>query len=286
MKRKAFTLIELLVVIAVISILIGLLLPAVQKAREAAARIQCANNLKQIGLAMHNYHGVWNELPPTRTKSRGGLTWAVLILPHMEHDDLFSLWDREKPYALQNPKARLGVIKNYYCPARRNSQVAPVYSISGGTEETSGANHVPGALCDYAVSIDRTGHDESEEACPSMNGVFEATNGIRFSMITDGLSQTLLVGEKHVPQDRFGVGGWDCSTYDSTNHQCFTRAATQFTPLTTDPRDCGWKFGSMHPGVVNFCFADGSVHALKSNIDPKILEWLGTRNGGEVIPEW
>src|SRR3979409_129244 len=106
-RQHEFTLIELLFVIAIIAILIGLLLPAVQKAREAAARIKCANNLKQIGLAMHNYHGIWGELPPTRTKSHGALTWAVLILPEMEHKTLFSLWDREKPYAQQNPMARL-----------------------------------------------------------------------------------------------------------------------------------------------------------------------------------
>jgi prepilin-type N-terminal cleavage/methylation domain-containing protein/prepilin-type processing-associated H-X9-DG protein len=286
MKRSAFTLIELLVVIAIIAILTGLLLPGVQKAREAANRIHCANNLKQIGLAMHNYHGTWNALPPTRTKSGGGITWAVLIHPELEHGDLFSLWDRNKSYAEQLPQARLAQVKTYYCPSRRSPRMSPMFSISGGTEETSGSYHIPGGLGDYAVSIDRTGHDESEEACPSMNGVFEAVNGIRFNMITDGLSQTLLVGEKHVPMDRFGVGGWDCSMFDGSNHQCYCRAATQVTPLTTDPRSCGWVFGSMHPGVVQFCFADGSVHALPASINPTILEWLGTRNGGEVIPEW
>src|SRR5262245_18134865 len=286
MKRRGFTLIELLVVIAIISILMGLMLPAVQKAREAANRLHCANNLKQIGLAMHNYHNTWNELPPTRTKSRGGITWAVLILPEMENSALFYAWDRDKEYSQQTETARLGRVKNYFCASRRNWQVSPTTSISGGTEETSGPYHVSGALGDYAVSLDRTGHVESEESCPGMSGVFEAKSGIKFVQITDGLSQTIMVGEKHVPIDRLGVGGWDCSIYDSTNHLCFTRAASRAHPLTNDPRSHGWRFGSMHTGVVQFCFADGSVHALSVNTDPKILEWYGTRNGGEVLPDW
>src|SRR5215472_16283486 len=119
-KRVGFTLIELLVVIAIIAVLIGLLLPAVQKAREAANRISCANNLKQLGLAMHNYENTLQILPPTRL-AVGSATWAVLILPFIEQDNLYRQWNINFTYYQQNPVARLSPVKIYFCPSRRSS---------------------------------------------------------------------------------------------------------------------------------------------------------------------
>src|SRR5947209_3341384 len=115
--RRGFTLIELLVVISIISILIGLMLPAVQKAREAAARINCANNLHQIALAMHHYHLDFETLPATYKGY--GPTWAVLILPYMEQDNLYRQWNSTPLYYFQSDVARLTPVKSYFCPSRR-----------------------------------------------------------------------------------------------------------------------------------------------------------------------
>jgi prepilin-type N-terminal cleavage/methylation domain-containing protein len=151
--RRAFSLIEMLVVMAVIALLIGLLLPAVQRVREAASRISCANNLHQIGLAMRTYETVYKTLPPAR-KSEQGATWAVLILPYMEEPDLYRLWNLDQTYYQQNDVARLTAVKSYFCPSRRLSDDA-LPSIAGDfpSDGPPNASTVPGALADYAVSL-------------------------------------------------------------------------------------------------------------------------------------
>ena len=160
--RNGFTLIELLVVIAIIAVLIALLMPAVQKTREAAARIQCANNLKQLGLAMHNYEGVNKSLPPSRIKV-GYATWAVLIMPYIEQQNIYRQWDLSKTYYEQTPLARQSSVPIYFCPSRRDQQTAPMLSIAGDTPSIGPGQHTPGALGDYAVSIDKSSHDATEE---------------------------------------------------------------------------------------------------------------------------
>src|SRR5436309_10604965 len=157
-RRLGFTLIELLVVIAIISMLVGLLLPAVQKAREAASRLQCANNLKQIGLAMHHYENVYERLPATRLWA-GSATWAVLILPFLEQDNLFRQWSLSRNYYDQSPVARLSPVKIYFCPSRRTASSAPTASVAGDVPSGGGGSHLPGALGDYAACLDRSGHD-------------------------------------------------------------------------------------------------------------------------------
>jgi prepilin-type N-terminal cleavage/methylation domain-containing protein/prepilin-type processing-associated H-X9-DG protein len=286
-RRPGFTLIELLVVIAIISVLAGLLLPAVQKAREAAARMSCGNNLHQLGLACHMYHDSEGSLPPDRL-STAYATWAVLLLPYVEQDNLYRQWDLRMTYYQQNPTARLTPVKSYFCPSRRSSNSGgPPASVSGDSPSWGQANdNVPGALGDYAAVTDPSGHDQEMPTCQTIASPFRNGRGLRFSNITDGLSNTLMVGEKHVPLGKEGVGWWDCSTYNGDYYQCSSRPAGRLAPLTTDLRDQGWKFGSRHTHVVQFCFADGHVQSLRDSIDPYTLELLAIPNDGQVIPDF
>lgn len=287
-SRTAFTLIELLVVISIISVLIGLLLPAVQRVREAANRISCANNLKQLGLALHNHHDTLETLPPTRPNAFGP-TWAVLLLPYMEQDNLYNKWNLWATYGQQSDVARMSSVKNYFCPSRRTA-VSAGMSISGDlVGNGQGAYHVPGALADYAAVVDPYGHDSTLDTSANPTGLpvrsaFQYGFGTRFADFTDGMSETLMIGEKHVPIGKEGHGWWDCSTYDGRYYQCSGRAASRMYPLTTNPQDTTWKFGSRHLNVVQFCYADGHVGKLPTMINPYILELLSIRNDGEVIP--
>jgi prepilin-type N-terminal cleavage/methylation domain-containing protein len=158
-RRPAFTLIELLTVVAIIAMLTGLLLPAVQKTRESANRISCANNLKQIGLAFHTYYDFHGSLPPSNSGFQGA-SWCVLIMPYMEQDVLFKNWDLNKTYYDQTDGARQTPIKSYFCPSRRTAETAGL-SLAGDYNSMGPANapNVPGALADYAVNLGMKGLD-------------------------------------------------------------------------------------------------------------------------------
>jgi prepilin-type N-terminal cleavage/methylation domain-containing protein/prepilin-type processing-associated H-X9-DG protein len=297
--RVGFTLVELLVVIAIIALLVALLLPAVQKVRESASRAHCGNNLKQIGLAIHMYHGDKKKIPPSRLSDLHA-TWAVLILPYLEQNALYSQWKISQTYYSQNDTARLTSVPLYYCPSRREPGGVSVSGDNNDDPLPLGP-FVPGALGDYAACTG-TDNNDGGEVNPSqfainaaaINGAFRAgfdNNGkaltkLTFDSIKDGLSNTFFVGEKQAQQGDFGAGPLDCSLYNGDYWICSTRSAGPGLPLALSPNDATPTFGSCHDGVVQFLFGDGSVRAVQVGTSPATLALLANIADGQAIPDF
>ncbi|MEA1950234.1 MAG: DUF1559 domain-containing protein [Planctomycetota bacterium] len=284
-SRGGFTLVELLVVIAIIGILIALLLPAVQAAREAARRMQCSSNLKQIGLAVHMFHETKRQIPYTRHDTRE--TWAVVLWPWLEQQAMFDRWDMGNKYYNQLDDVRTVAVKAYFCPSRRSPGTPPA-SITGDTQQGTSGPHVPGGLSDYAAcSGDPSGRIDY---WPGMNipAGKEPANGafwykgqpLRFNDITDGLSKTVFIGEKHIPNHRFGYYP-DSSIYNGDHGASFKQLGIG-APLAKGPTGSG-GFGSYHPGICQFVLGDGSVQIINVSIDATTLGYYANRHDGQMI---
>ena len=300
-----FTLVELLVVIAIIGVLVALLLPAVQAAREAARRAQCTNNLKQIGLALHNFHDVHRGFPRDRMACHHG-TWAVELWPYLEEATAAERWDKVKSFHLQ-PRANLRTqVAAYYCPSRRT---APQLS-QAGEDDRSGQTGCEGALSDYAACV---GDGENNGARwdfvqNKANGVLIADGQLpcqgtdpdyqysgqrlytNFKSITDGTSKTLCIGEKQAPMrgwgylDTPGENFYDNSIYNPDHMPTIGRFAGQGYGLARHPDEAvSVNFGGPHAGICQFVFADGSVRGLSVEIDEVLLGYLASRNDDKQI---
>jgi prepilin-type N-terminal cleavage/methylation domain-containing protein len=313
-RSAGFTLVELLVVITIIGILIALLLPAVQAAREAARRAQCANNLKQIGLAIHNFASVTNTIPPSRLCCFDG-TWVNALAPYLESQNFVDAWNACKAsdgliqgFYYQTDSTVAIQLSVLYCPTRRGP---PQLSKDGNSRY--GSPHRSGALGDYACVIGDKYADEHGTAYwdnpatgrgPMVWGVGAGnsfpcvdwpqptarTKGgcyspLTFADIKDGLSNTVFIGEKHVPPEGFGLEAYyDTSIYDPDNAQMFARIAGPGYGLALRPDDAvNIQFGSYHPGVCQFVFGDSSTVALSTSIDTVVLGHLACRNDQQII---
>jgi hypothetical protein len=279
------------VVIAIIAVLIGLLLPAVQKVRESAAQSQCKNNLHQLGIAMHAYHESAKAFPYLR--SGGGQnrhTWALLLLPFLEQGNMFTTFqtpiagvsqtDGFNNFTATDPGivyARQVQVPIFFCPTRRGApSLSPI---------TTGST-VTGVPSDYAACIGDTG------TAPT-TGVFELVNAnhmsalTRFSSIKDGTNCTIMIGEKHIQIGFLNDPIQDGLILSGSEQQTYCRRGGASQPLAIDSSVApNSQFGSWHTGICQFVFADGSVHVLKNSIPGTTLGLLANINDGQVIPNY
>jgi len=307
--RDGFTLVELLVVLAIIAILVGLLLPAVQNAREAARRISCQNNLHQIGVALHSYHSSFRQLPSGWVASdtdhhEPGWGWAAAILPQIEESAAygkidFSLAIEED----RHEKARLTPIETYMCPS---DILEPLFFIAEGDEHEHDHDHDHGDDDDDhdeehghetepGVNIDDIGPEWLFKVAKSNyvgvygtddihtdlyrgNGLFYGNSRHRFRDILDGMSQTLMIGER---SSRLGGSIWQGVIHDAREPASRVIGAADHAP--NSPSGHFEDFNSNHAAGAQFILSDGSVRLITQFIDMEVYHALTTRANKEVI---
>ena len=299
-NRRGFTLIELLVVIAIISILIGLLLPAVQKIREAANRLKCTNNLKQVGLALHNYHGVYEKFPSgfrsysATIDGNGtgpGWGWAAYLLPYIEQDNLYRQIDLSKDIADPfHANVRVQPLSIYRCPSDGG----------GGKTFFTSVTDTNAPICDLAFAnyVGIGGTVEVTGFPDTGNGTLFRNSNIGFADILDGTSNTLMVTErqsKRSPQTTWVGAVTECVNppmvpgYDLEGPATLCLSNTGEAAdgrVPNNPLDHVEDASSFHTGGVNGLMGDGSVRFIKNTINPFTWQAIGTRAGGEVLGDF
>ena len=310
--HKGFTLIELLVVIAIIAVLIGLLLPAVQKVREAASRMKCSNNLKQLGLAMHTFHDAYGLFPFARSGGRPqSITWAELVLPFIEQGNLYTLFTTpvsngnggtypmympSSEFATANINITINDINRgqfqatgalsigvpvFTCPTRRE----PSFISAKDTSSNFTYGGEQGICSDYGANFGDTVDANNNDGPFYLNQAYGT--GLTIASMTDGLSNTFLMGEKHVQLGDLGNIPNDFTIWAAKPAATAGRLAGPNFPLALGDTDAyNTQFGSWHSGVVQFVFGDGSVHALSTSISSTTLGFLASRNDGQVIANY
>lgn len=315
--RPAFTLVELLVVIAIIGTLIGLLLPAVQSARESARLAQCQNNLRQIGLATLQLHDATGAFPPARLRARDDFgtnacdtsqpSWLVRILPYLEEGNAAAEWDLYNVYSLHQPELREHIPSVYVCPSRRTPAEAVVgsqeieeeYSFPCGCSFSEVVTMIGGAVGDYAGNHgDLTGGSYNDQGAywrggngtgviissrPKCDGYqpIGVLDQIRLKDLVDGSSNTALAGEMHIPEGRLSQPPENGPMYNGKDLPAFARVGGLGIGLARGPSDTSVPtigFGSWHVGICPFVMADGSVRLLSNEIDTQTLADLCRRD--------
>lgn len=293
--RHAFTLVELLVVIAIIGILMGLLLPAVQMAREASRRASCQNNLRQVGLATLNYENARRHFPPGWTVKQSPVTeaaeeqpgwgFAFHILPYMEATNLYETIDETLPVDHPNHIPILDTFLKYYaCPSDAGAENQMLYEGDGHTHPISAAEFFrdPGEE-EPLFSVGRAnyvgvfGTIEPEEDVIESDGMFFRNSRIRIAQVVDGTSNTFLVGERSSEK---GVSTWSGVIHEAEDAIARIMGTCDHLPNTPDSHF--EDFSSEHPQGASFVMVDGSTRLFNDNIDFDLYQALATRDGGEI----
>ena len=287
-RPQGFTLVELLVVIAIIGILVALLLPAVQKVREAARRTQCSNNLKQVGLAVIMHEDARKAYPMGRTATdQMGVSWAFQLTPFMEAKAIFDAYDDTlRVDDAGNATAFRSPVPSYFCPSRRSPSADRDFDNDGEPSIVRGV----AAGGDYAANPGTDFNYAPPQGAidKSIAGPIFTFSKVEPQMVTDGLSNTLAIGERHIPPD-------DISRDPGLQHlhqgDCaFLAGDTPWGIFADTPRgladgraDLSWgKYGSLHDGVIGFVFLDGHVSQIGNDVDLDLLQNLCVIGDGNV----